>query len=170
MGVINQLNNGPGNTSPKAPCAGSRANESELLLTCPTPSRRTVVNHGQSKCTDWCLWFNAYMVFSNMKVANIGQQGKRVLLYICIWLYLANHHSDSSALMDYRCMFSTSDQHRKLNQLGWQNMSAHLTNENSYWLKKLLMHINWAIYNVSDLNIDTHVFSRPCHRIRLQSR
>ena len=37
------------------PAAGSRASERELLLTCPTPSRRTVVNPGQSKCTDWYL-------------------------------------------------------------------------------------------------------------------
>ena len=33
--------------------AAGRASESELLLTCPSPSRRTVVNPGQSKCTDW---------------------------------------------------------------------------------------------------------------------
>ena len=64
-------------------------------------------------------------------------------------------------MTDYRCMFSTSDRHRKLNQLRWQNMSAHLTNETSYWLKKLLMHLNWAIYNVCDLNIDTHVCFFP---------
>ena len=72
-------------------------------------------------------------------------------------------------MTDYRCMFSTSDRHRKLNQLRWQNMSAHLTNEISYWLKKLLMHLNWAIYNACDLNIYPHVcfFSRPCHRIGL---
>ena len=38
-------------------------------------------------------------------------------------------------------------------------MSAHLTNETSYWLKKLLMHLNWAIYNVSDLN--TRLKYRP---------
>ena len=57
-------------------------------------------------------------------------------------------------MTDYRCMFSTSDRHRKLNQLRWQNMSAHLTNETSYLLKKLLMHLNWAIYDVCDLNID----------------
>ena len=87
------------------------------------------------------------MVFSGTKVANIGQQDKRVLLYICIWLY---HHSDSSAMTDYRCMFSTSDRHRKLNQLRWQNMSAQLTNETYYWLKKLLLHLNWAIYNACD--------------------
>ena len=37
------------------PAAGSRASERELLLTCPTPSRRTVVNPGQSKCTDLYL-------------------------------------------------------------------------------------------------------------------
>ena len=35
--------------------AGSRASKRELLLTCPTPSRRTVVNPGQSKCPDWYL-------------------------------------------------------------------------------------------------------------------
>ena len=35
------------------PAAGSRASERELLLTCPAPSRRTVVNPGQQKCTDW---------------------------------------------------------------------------------------------------------------------
>ena len=28
------------------------------------------------------------MVFSSTKVANIGQQGKQVLLFICIWLLL----------------------------------------------------------------------------------
>ena len=66
---------------------GSRASESELLLTCPTPSRRTLVNSGQSKCTDWYLWLNVYMEFSSTKVANIGQQGKRAFLFICIWLY-----------------------------------------------------------------------------------
>ena len=64
-------------------------------------------------------------------------------------------------MMDYRCMFSTSDRHRKLNQLRWQNMSAHLTNETSYWLKKLLMHLNWAIYNARDLNIDPHACFFP---------
>ena len=101
------------------------------------------------------------MVYSSTKVANIGQQGNQVLLFICIWLYSANHHSDSSAMTDYRCMFSNSDRHRKLNQLRWQNMSAHLTNETSYWLKKLLMHLNWAIYNVCDLNIDPHVCFFP---------
>ena len=37
------------------PAAGSRASERELLLTCPTPSHCTVVNPGQSKCTDWYL-------------------------------------------------------------------------------------------------------------------
>ena len=68
--------------------AGSLASESELLLTCPTPSRRTVVNPGHSKCKDWYLWVNVYMVFSSMKVANIGLQGKRALLFICVWLYL----------------------------------------------------------------------------------
>ena len=94
------------------------------------------------------------MVFSNTKVANIGQQGKQVLLFICIWLYLTNHHSDSLAMTDYRCIFSTLDRHRKLNQLRWRNMSAHLTNETSYWLKKLLMQLNRAVYNVCDLNID----------------
>ena len=64
-------------------------------------------------------------------------------------------------MKDYRFMFSTSDRHRKLNQLRWQNMSAHLTNEISYWLKKLRMHLNWAIYNVCDLNIDPHVCFSP---------
>ena len=64
-------------------------------------------------------------------------------------------------MTDYRCMFSTSDRHRKLNQLRWQNMSAHLTNETPYWLKKLLMHLNWAIYIVYDLNIDPHVCFFP---------
>ena len=58
-------------------------------------------------------------------------------------------------------MFSTSDRHRKITQLRWQNMSSHLTNETSYWLKKRLMHLNWAIYNVSDLNIDPHVCFFP---------
>ena len=33
--------------------AGSRASESELLLTFPTPSHRTVVNPDQSKCAAW---------------------------------------------------------------------------------------------------------------------
>ena len=64
-------------------------------------------------------------------------------------------------MTDYRCMFSTLDRHRKLNQLRWQNMSAHLTNETSYLLKKLLMHLNWAIYDVCDLNIDPHVCFFP---------
>ena len=64
-------------------------------------------------------------------------------------------------MTDYRYMFSTSDRHCKLNHLRWQNMSAHLTNETSYWLKKLLMHLNWAIHDVSDLNIDPHVFFFP---------
>ena len=67
--------------------------------------------------------------------------------------------------------FSTWDRHRELNQLRWQNMSAHLTNETSNWLKQLPMHLNWAIYNVSDLYIDPHVcFSRPCHRNGLIQR
>ena len=148
--------------------AGSRASKTELLLTCPTPSRCTVVNPGQSKCTDWYLWFNVYMEFSSTKVVDIGQQGKRALLFICVWLYQANHHSDNSAMTDYRCMFSTSDRHRKFNQLRWQNLSAHLTHETSNWLKQLPMHLNWAIYTVSHLYIDPHVcFSRPCHRIGL---
>ena len=95
------------------------------------------------------------------KVANIGQQGKRALLFICIRLYLVNYHSDSSGMTNYRCVFSTTDRHRKLNQLRWQNMSAHLTNETSYWLKKFLMHLNWAIINVCDLNIDPHVCLFP---------
>ena len=64
-------------------------------------------------------------------------------------------------MTDYRCMFSTSDRHRKLNQLRWQNVSDHLTNETSYWLKKLPMHLDWAIYNVSDLNIDPHICFFP---------
>ena len=47
----------PGLRVPHAPFspAGSRASDRELLLTCPTPSRRTVVDPGQSKCTDWYL-------------------------------------------------------------------------------------------------------------------
>ena len=57
--------------------------------------------------------------------------------------------------------FLTSDRHRKLNQLRWQNMSAHLTNRTSYWLKKLLMHLNWVIYTVCDLNIDPLVCFFP---------
>ena len=64
-------------------------------------------------------------------------------------------------MTDYRCVFSTTDRHRKFNQLRWQNMSAHLTNETSYWLKTFLMHFNWAIYNVCDLNIDPHVCFFP---------
>ena len=108
------------------------------------------------------------MVFSSIKVANFGQQGKRTLLFICIWLDQVNHHSDSSAMTDYRCKFWTLGRHRILNQFRQPNMSAHLTIETSYWRKKLLMHWNWAIYNVCDLNIAPHVcFSRPCHRIGL---
>ena len=64
-------------------------------------------------------------------------------------------------MADYRCMFSTSGRHRKFNQLRWQNLSAHLTNETSYWLKKLLMHLNRAVYNVCDLDIDPHVCFFP---------
>ena len=64
-------------------------------------------------------------------------------------------------MTDYRCMFSTSDRHHELHQLCWQNMSAHLTNETSYWLKKLLMHLNWTIYDVCNLNIDPHVCFFP---------
>ena len=64
-------------------------------------------------------------------------------------------------MTDYRCMFSTSDRHRKLNQFRWQNMSAHLTNKTSHWLKKLLMHLNWAIHNVCDWYIDPHVCFFP---------
>ena len=64
-------------------------------------------------------------------------------------------------MTDYWCTFLTSDRHRKLNQLHWHNISAHLTNETSYWLKKLLVHINWAIYNVCDLNMDPHVCFFP---------
>ena len=58
-------------------------------------------------------------------------------------------------------MFSSSDRHRRLNRLRWQNMLAHLINETSDWLKKLLMHRNLAIYNVSDLNMDPHVCFFP---------
>ena len=62
---------------PHAPCSRhwqpGKRKWTQLLLTCPTPSRRTVVNLGQSKCTDWYLWFNVYMVFSSTKVADIGQ-------------------------------------------------------------------------------------------------
>ena len=64
-------------------------------------------------------------------------------------------------MTDYLCMFSTSDQLPKLNQLRWQNMQAHLTNKTSYWLKKILMHSNWVIYNVCDLNMDPHVCFSP---------
>ena len=60
-------------------------------------------------------------------------------------------------MTDYRCMFSASDRHCKLNQLRWQNMSDHLINETSYWLKKLLMYLTWAIYNVCGLNVDVHI-------------
>ena len=141
---------------------GSRASKSELLLTCPTPPHRDAAAYtGQSKCTDSYLWFSVYMVLSNTKVANIGQQGKRALLCFCIWFNQANHNSDSSAMTDYRCKFSTLDQNCKLNQLRWQNMSAYLTNEISYWQKKLLMHPNWAICNAWDLNIDLHVCFFP---------
>ena len=64
-------------------------------------------------------------------------------------------------MTDYRCMFSTSDRHRKLNQLRWQNTSGHLTNETSNWLQQLPMHLNWALYNVSDLYIDPHICFFP---------
>ena len=64
-------------------------------------------------------------------------------------------------MTDYRCVLSTTGRHRKLNQLRWQNMPAHHTNETSYWLKKFLMHLNWAIYNVCDLNIDPRVCFFP---------
>ena len=63
-------------------------------------------------------------------------------------------------MTDYRSMFSTSDLHHKFIQLRWQNMSGHLT-KTSYWLRKFLMHLNWAIYYVSDLNIDPHVCFSP---------
>ena len=64
-------------------------------------------------------------------------------------------------MTDYRCMFSTSDRHRKLNQVRWKHMCAHLTNKTSYLLKKRLVHLNWAIYNVCDLNIDPHICFFP---------
>ena len=38
---------------------------------------------------------------------------------------------------------------------------VHLTNETSYWLKKPLMRLIWAIYNLSDLNIDPHICFFP---------
>ena len=75
--------------------------------------------------------------------------------------YLVKHHSDSSTMTEYRCVFSTTDRHRKIKQLHWQNMSAHLTNETSYWPKTFLMHLNWAIYDVCDINIDPHVCFFP---------
>ena len=75
--------------------------------------------------------------------------------------YLVKHHSDSSTMTEYRCVFSTTDRHRKIKQLCWQNMSAHLTNETSYWPKTFLMHLNWAIYDVCDINIDPHVCFFP---------
>ena len=56
-------------------------------------------------------------LFSSTKVANIGQQGNQAVLFICVWLNYANHYRDSSAMMDYWWKFSTSDRHRKLNQL-----------------------------------------------------
>ena len=64
-------------------------------------------------------------------------------------------------MTDYRRKFSTSDRHRKLNQLRWPNISAHLTNETSNWRKKLLMYLYRAIYNVCDINIDPHVCFFP---------
>ena len=92
-GVMNLLNNGPGNkyltqgsvcSSRHFRAAGSRASESELLLTCPMPSRRTVVNPGQSKCTDWNLWFNVYMVFLARKLL---KSVSRVSGYCCLSVF-----------------------------------------------------------------------------------
>ena len=36
--------------------------------------------------------------------------------------------------------------------------SCKTEDETSFWLKKLLMHLNWAIHNVCNLNIDPHTF------------
>ena len=66
------------------------SDECEKSTVCPMPSRCTVVNPGQSKCTDWYLWFNVYMVFSSTKVANIGPQGKRVLVvFFLLFFFLS---------------------------------------------------------------------------------
>ena len=143
--------------------AGSRAKESELLLTCPTPSHRTVINPGQSKCTDWYLSFNVYMVFSSTKVILV----RRVSVYCCLSVFDFIRQIIIRTAQQWRIV-GACFRHRKLNQLRWQNMSAHLTNETSYWPKKLPMHRNREIYNVCDLNINPHVcFPRPCHRIGL---
>ena len=96
-----------------------------------------------------------YGIFEH-QICYIGNKVKRALLFICIWLNQANHHSGISAMTH-----STSGRHRKLSQLQWANMSAHLTKETFYWRKKLLMHLNWAIYDVCDLNIDPHVCFFP---------
>ena len=94
------------------------------------------------------------MVFSSTKFANIGQQGRYCCLSVLDFI-------SQITIRTAQRMFSTSDRHRKFNQLRWQNMSAQLTNETSCWLKKLLMNLNWAIYDVCDLNIDPHVCFFP---------
>ena len=109
------------------------------------------------------------MVFARTKVVNIGQQGNRALLFVCFWFNWANHHSETSAITDYWCKFSPLDQHPEINQLWCQSMAAHLINKTSYWRKKLFTHLNWAIYNACDLNIDTYVcFSRTLSHDRDQ--
>ena len=77
------------------------------------------------------------------------------------WIPLTNLDPESSTMTDYRGKFLLSHQPRKFNQFCWQNMSTYLKNENSYWWKKLLTHLNWAIYNACDLNIDHHVCFCP---------
>ena len=99
------------------------------------------------------------MVFSSTKVANIGQQG--IVAGIVVYLYLtllgkSPFGQFSNAGLSVH-VFDFGPTSQIFNQLRWLNMSAHLTKETSYWLKKLLVHIHWAIHNVCDLNIDLHV-------------
>ena len=61
-------------------------------------------------------------------------------------------------MTDYRCKFLPSDRHCEFSQLSWQNMSAYLTNETNHRRQKLLMHLNWTVYNAYDLHIEFHVF------------
>ena len=77
------------------------------------------------------------------------------------WIPLTNHDPESSTMTDYRGKFLLSHQPRKINQFCWQNMSAYLKNKNCCWWKKLLTHLNWALYNACDLNIDHHVCFYP---------
>ena len=151
----------PGLHVPHAMClfhaADSLASESELLLTCPTPTHNQQLTSG-SAMYGLVLMIQCFMVFLSTKVANIRQQGNQALLCICVWLNSANHYQDSSAMTDHRWKFSTLDWHRKLYQLRWQIMSTYLTNETSYQQKELQMHRTSAIYNACDLNINLHVW------------